>query len=49
MTASTFLDALGAEGPSPDRVGKMDLYGWLIGSWELDIVRYLPEGTIHRR
>jgi len=30
MTA--FLAALGADGPSADRTGKMDLYGWLIGS-----------------
>jgi hypothetical protein len=47
MTA--FLAALGADGPSADRTGKMDLYGWLIGSWDLDIVRYLPDGATRRR
>jgi hypothetical protein len=26
---SAFLDALGADGPSADRAGKMDLYGQL--------------------
>jgi hypothetical protein len=46
---TVFLEALGADGPSPDRAGKMNLYGWLIGSWELDITRYLPDGTIRRR
>ena len=49
MTVPAFLDALGADGPSADRTGKMDLYGWLIGSWDLDIVRYLPDGATRRR
>jgi hypothetical protein len=34
MTASPFLDALGADGPAADRAGKMELYGRFIGSWE---------------
>ena len=41
MAASAFLNALHADGPAADREGKMDLYGWLIGSWELDVSRYL--------
>jgi hypothetical protein len=43
MTASAnpFLDVLDAAGPSADRAGKMDLYGWLIGSWDLDVTSYL--------
>jgi hypothetical protein len=32
---SAFLDALGADGPSADRAGKMDLYGRFVGSWDL--------------
>jgi hypothetical protein len=44
-----FLDCLYADGPSPDREGNMDLYGWLIGSWDLDVVRFLPDGTTRRR
>jgi hypothetical protein len=27
----------------------MDLYGWLIGSWDLDVTRFLPDGTMRRR
>jgi len=27
----------------------MDLYGWLIGSWDLDVTRFLPDGTTRRR
>ena len=26
----------------------MDLYGWLIGSWEMDSFRYLDDGTIQK-
>jgi hypothetical protein len=48
MTAS-FLDALAADGPAPDRIGQMDLYGWLIGAWDLDVVRYMPDGGERRR
>jgi hypothetical protein len=29
------MDALAAADPAADRAGKMDLYGWLIGSWDL--------------
>lgn len=49
MTASPFLDALGAGGPAADRIGKMDLYGWLIGSWELDVTGFLADGSQRRR
>ena len=45
MAASAFLNALHADGPAADREGKMDLYGWLIGSWELDVTRYLDDGS----
>jgi carbon monoxide dehydrogenase subunit G len=43
-----FLDALHAAGPAADRAGKMDLYGWLVGSWELDVSRYLDDGSERR-
>jgi hypothetical protein len=35
-----FLNALGADGPSPDRAGKMDLYGRFVGSWDLDVRQF---------
>jgi hypothetical protein len=44
-----FLDSLGAQGPSPDRGSKMDLYGWLIGSWDLDVTGFLENGKQRRR
>jgi hypothetical protein len=49
MSVSLFLDALGADGAAADRAGKMDLYGWLVGSWELDVTRFLSDGTRRQR
>lgn len=46
---NAFLDALGADGPSPDRGTTMHLYAWLIGSWDLDVTGYLPDGKTRRR
>lgn len=40
-----FLDALRAEGPAADRASAMDLYGWLIGDWELEVSEFLEDGT----
>jgi hypothetical protein len=46
---SAFLAALGADGPSADRAGKMDLYGRFVGSWDLDVTRIPDNGTVRRR
>src|SRR5687768_8568750 len=48
MTISPFLTALGSEGPRADRAKDMDLYGWLIGSWEMDTVHHGDDGTIQK-
>jgi hypothetical protein len=51
MPASTrfasFEEALHAAGPASDRAGKMGLYGWLIGDWEMDAVVDADHGTAH--
>jgi len=44
-----FLEALHAQGAAGDRAGNMDLYGWLVGSWELDVTHVLQDGTTRRR
>ena len=51
MTArpDAFLDALRAEGPAPDRAGCMDLYAWLVGSWDLDVTEFGADGAVRRR
>lgn len=47
--SNPFLAAFGATGPSPDRGDKMDLYGWLIGSWDLQVSAFMPDGSIRKR
>jgi hypothetical protein len=42
-------DVLCADGPPADRTGKMDLYGWLVGSWAIAYTEYLPDGSERRR
>lgn len=41
----SFVDALHADRAAPDRIDKMALYGWLIGSWQLDAVIHEEDGT----
>ena len=48
MIDSPFLTALGSEGPSAEHAKDMDLYGWLIGSWDLDSVHHLDDRTIEK-
>jgi hypothetical protein len=39
-----FYDALAMAGRSPEIPESADAYGWLIGSWELDVFDY-PDGS----
>jgi hypothetical protein len=47
LAHSSFRDALHADRPAPDRADKMDLYGWLIGTWEMDAVVHRDNGTTY--
>ena len=38
-------EVLAAPGPSADRGQKMDLYGWLVGSWKLKVTEFGTEGS----
>jgi hypothetical protein len=38
--------ALAAGGRSPQIPEEMDLYGWLVGSWELEVVGYDDAGNV---
>lgn len=46
---SAIRDALHADGPAADRAGRVDLYGWLVGSWEIDVTEFLEDGSTRRR
>jgi hypothetical protein len=45
--SSSFLQALHAERPAPDRADKLSLYGWLVGRWEMDGIIHKDDGTTH--
>jgi hypothetical protein len=47
-SAASFIDALNAAGPAPDRAEKMGLYGWLVGDWEMDAAYHLADGSTQR-
>jgi hypothetical protein len=34
------IDVLKADGPAPEIPPDANIYGWLVGSWKLDVVRY---------
>lgn len=44
-----FLAAMAAQGRSPEIPESADAYGWLIGSWELDVHRYWAIDVAARR
>jgi hypothetical protein len=46
---SAFAEALVAPGPAPDRTDNMGLYGWLIGSWRLDVTEFSADGSTRVR
>jgi hypothetical protein len=46
---SAFLEALAASGPAAGGAGNGDLYSWLIGSWDLEVTRFLDDGTTRHR
>ncbi len=48
ITTRSFVDALVAAGRSPELDDADDLFGFLIGHWDLDAVRYGPDGRIER-
>ncbi len=43
----SLIDVLHCDGPVPDRADKMALYGWLVGSWEMDAVTFGEDGSMH--
>ena len=40
-----FSEALLADGPAPELGEAANVYGWLIGSWEMDIIDYGEDGS----
>lgn len=44
---SSMCAALGANGPSQELIGKADIFGWLVGAWDLEVLDSESEG-MHR-
>jgi hypothetical protein len=42
-----FHSVLAAPGRSPEIPESADLYGWLIGGWDLEVYDYDADGTVH--
>jgi hypothetical protein len=49
FTGGDFLTALAAPGRSPEIPDSADAYGWLVGSWELDVLHYWAMDVAARR
>ena len=47
VPASSLIAALHADGPAPDRAGKMGLYAFLVGSWTMEGFALRPDGRRH--
>jgi hypothetical protein len=45
---ASFIDALHTTGPAQDRKDKMNLYGWLIGDWDMQAIVHREDGTEYR-
>ena len=45
IAMSPFLAALGSNGPSAGLARDLDLYGWLVGSWDMDTIHHLEGGA----
>jgi len=49
ITQDSFLEVLSPSGCSPEIPETLDVYGWLIGSWELDVYYYKAIDVSARR
>jgi hypothetical protein len=47
-SSSVLASVLLADAPANDRADKLGLYGWLIGSWDADIIAHAADGTRHQ-
>src|SRR5262252_1501723 len=45
---SGFLSSLTADGRSPEIPESEDIYGWLVGSWTLEVLDYESNGHVRR-
>jgi hypothetical protein len=44
----SFVQALHSDGPDRKGADKLALFGWFVGDWEMDVVTFLEDGTVHK-
>jgi hypothetical protein len=49
ITQDSLLEVLSSSGRSPEIPDSLDVYGWLIGSWELEVCHYKAVDVTARR
>lgn len=42
---SAMIEALQADGPCPELGAKLELFGQFVGSWDVEIINYKPDGA----
>jgi hypothetical protein len=45
IAEKNFRSLLHADGPDPALADKLKLYGWLVGSWTMDVILHDPHGN----
>ena len=45
--AASFPRVLHADAPDPQRKGKLQLYAWFVGQWDMDVTAILEDGSTH--
>ena len=48
LAHSSFAHVLHADGPDVERAGKLALFSWIVGQWDMDVMTFLEDGTTHR-
>jgi hypothetical protein len=43
---SAMIEALRSNGPHPELAAKLQLFGQFVGSWEVEIINYRPDGSV---
>jgi hypothetical protein len=46
-SSSSLIELLLADGPAADRADKMELYGQMVGDWNMDAVVHTDDGQRH--
>jgi hypothetical protein len=46
--SSHLIDVLHADGPDPERSPRLQLYAWLVGDWDIEVLAHSPDGASYQ-